>query len=547
MKAPSGLQKHERMHKSKKWEAFVGIIKMVPLYCAFFLFLTMLIASLLVLPLVWPQYVSANDVLQVSSVSTGQSADTSALHYRTTIRSTPNSARYYFTALRSASTSARYYHTACYPSYSSSRYYRNSDGIWRRNCNTFSYARSRMSNHDVSPLIYNSFADPLLFSKYLTTIHSRRLNTRSAPQTGSFSLANVISNPEAEYRSETGVSQALLLFTGDIMCLRGQQYDASTKKGYNFWPSYRSVAKIFNEADFVCGNLETLLSPSNPLTKDRKITESGTPLCNGPEELLRTLKRAGYDMLVTANNHCCDYGTSGIIETKTNLDKYLFANAGTSYPPESGQTGSRFRIFDVNGFKIAVLSYTHLINQRSLLSSDELDTMVNCYDLDMVRKDISDAKAAGAEYTVVYCHWGIENTEKLTEYEIKDSENIAEAGADLIIGSHPHCLQSCRYIETADGRSVLCMYSMGNFCSSMAREINNDTIILRANLERDQSGKIISAFSYIPCHVSSYRSGSFVVIPIDRELNCGVTGHGLKEAGERIAVIMNGIIDEYTP
>ena len=188
------------------------------------------------------------------------------------------------------------------------------------------------------------------------------------------------------------------------MCLRGQQYDASENKGFDFWPSYRFVAGIFKNADFVCGNLETLLSPSNPLTKDRKTDDNGTPLCNGPEELLRALRKAGYDMLVTANNHCCDYGTVGIEETKKALDRYLFANAGISYPQpspvsstddndptttdnhpneadnqpttaenhpntadnhpttaENGQGRNPFCIFEVNGIRIAVLSYTHFV------------------------------------------------------------------------------------------------------------------------------------------------------------------------------------------
>ena len=424
----------------------------------------------------------------------------------------------------------------------SPRYHKCSDGIWRRPSDGINYVRSRIHSADLRPFIERSFGDPLYFlqSFYLPK-HFRVSRNESFRKNKSDNTVQTLQSPN---------TSALCYFTGDIMCLRGQQYDASRKTGFDFWPSYRLVADFFNNADFVCGNLESLLSPSNPLTKDRKTDDDGTPLCNGPEELLRALKKAGFDMLVTANNHCCDYGAQGIIETKTNLDKYLFANTGTSYSPDSDQyssasAGSRFCIFDVNGIKIAVLAYTHLVNQRSLMSAEELDTMVSCYDPDKVRNDISDAKAAGAEFIVVYCHWGIENTEELTNYEIKDSEYIAESGADLIIGSHPHCLQSCRFIETSDARSVFCIYSMGNFCSSMARDINNDTIILRTELERDQSGLIRVSVSYIPCHVTSYRSRSFVVVPIDPELNGGIKNGDLRDAGERIRSIMNDVIQEY--
>ncbi len=343
-------------------------------------------------------------------------------------------------------------------------------------------------------------------------------------------------------------SAAVCCFTGDIMCLRGQQYDASVKNGYNFWPSYRLVSNIFHEADFVCGNLETLLSPSNPLTKDRKTDDNGTPLCNGPVALLRALKKAGFDMFVTANNHCCDYGIEGIFETKENLDRYHFANTGTSYPSEQSGTNEDYCIFEVNGINIAVLSYTHLINRRADLSSEELTSMVNRYDPETVCRDIAGAKAAGAEFVVVYSHWGIENTEDLTEYQIKDSEDIAEAGADLIIGSHPHCLQSGRFIETSDARRVFCIYSMGNFCSSMERiPGNNDTIILRLELTREPGGSIASECSYIPCRVMSYHSRSFVVVPVDPGLNGGFSDTRLKEADERITALIASTINGTLP
>ncbi|MBQ3912871.1 MAG: CapA family protein [Lachnospiraceae bacterium] len=333
------------------------------------------------------------------------------------------------------------------------------------------------------------------------------------------------------------------------MCLRGQQYDAKTKKGYNFLPSYRFVSRIFNNADLVCGNLETLVSPSNPLTKDRKTDDNGTPVCNAPSGLLCALKKAGFDMLLTAHNHCCDYGADGIIETKENLDRYHFANAGTAYPGEQAGTGGNYCIFEVNGINIAILTYTHLINQRSLMSHEELDTMVNRYDSERVGRDIADARAAGAEFVVVYCHWGIENTEELTEYQIRDAEKTAEAGADLIIGSHPHCLQPGRFIETSDGRTVFCIYSMGNFCSSMERDINNDTIILRLELARAADGSVTSALSYIPCRVTHYRSHSFVVVPTDSELNGGISDRRLREADERIGEVLEktegGMLPRY--
>jgi len=355
---------------------------------------------------------------------------------------------------------------------------------------------------------------------------------------------------EKKNTEQTSKTTAVCMFTGDLMCLKGQQYDSQTKDGYNFYPSYKYVAPIFKSADFVCGNLETLLSESNPITKN-KVTENGQPQCNGPVDYLNALKKAGFDMLVTANNHTCDWGPKGIKETKTHLDEYGFANVGTHYNKKNAKkAGERFSIFDVNGIKVAVLSYSHIMNQRGKMSSSEMKTMVHLFDRNTVKKDIKDAKKSGAEFVAVYLHFGIENTESLNSAQLEDTKFVAEAGADLILGSHPHCLQKCTYIKTSDKRKVLCMYSMGNFCSSMARVINNDTLILRVEITKTTGKNKVkvqmSDASYIPCRVMPKDGRSFVVMPTLKELNGGYSSGTLTDAAKRIGKIMNGVIPEYS-
>ena len=343
------------------------------------------------------------------------------------------------------------------------------------------------------------------------------------------------------------VKTAECMFTGDLMCLKGQQFAAGVKSSYDFWPSYKYVAKVFEKADFVCGNLETLLSESNPITKNQVNAKNGQPQCNGPRIYLDAIREAGFDMLVTANNHTCDWGAVGITETKKHLEEYGFANTGTHYydTPADGPE-DRFVIFDVNGINIAILSYTHIINQRGYLTADQMEKMVHTFDRDKAKEDIKAAKDKGADFVVVYCHWGIENTETLNSAQLNDSKFLAESGADLIIGSHPHCLQKCEYLDTKDGRKVLCMYSMGNFCSSMVRDINNDTIILKVTIEKraEQTGSTTSMTdaSYIPCHVMSKDNHSFVVVPVSEILNGGYTSTVLDSAKKRIDKIMNGVI-----
>ena len=400
------------------------------------------------------------------------------------------------------------------------------DGIWRRTNLSF------LSE-------YTSYIKKMsLYSPQMV-----RLNTGDVRLSDGISFTTGYNPFSAAMQKK--VKTAECMFTGDLMCLKGQQFAAQVKSSYDFWPSYKYVAKVFEKADFVCGNLESLLSESNPITKNQVNAKNGQPQCNGPKIYLDALREAGFDMLVTANNHTCDWGAVGITETKKHLEEYGFANTGTHYY-DSKEPEDRFVIFDVNGINIAILSYTHIINQRGYLTAKEMEKMVHTFDRDKAKEDIAAAKAKGADFVVVYCHWGIENTETLNSAQLNDSKFLADEGADLIIGSHPHCLQRCEYLETKDGRKVLCMYSMGNFCSSMVRDINNDTIILKVTIEKtmDKESTVtaMTDASYIPCHVMNKDSHSFVVVPTSSKLNGGFTSNVLTSAKQRIDKIMNGVI-----
>ena len=429
------------------------------------------------------------------------------------------------------------------------RYVQYSDGIWRRPALKFSIISPVMYKENIKQFIRTRFASPLLFPDYSECVTRLALVKYLSSEEIITGCVTAYTDPSHK-SSQTLLrcndpARAVCMFTGDIMCLRGQQYDAETKDGFNFWPAYSIVGRIFKTADLVCGNLETLVSSSNPTTMEQKLQENGQPQCNGPVEILYALKKAGFDAFVTANNHTCDWGPVGITETKQELDRIGFANVGTHTDTDSG----RFCIFDVNGIKIALLAYTQYMNQRtSMMEPDELTRMVHMHKMADIERDILDAREAGAEFVVVYCHWGTENTEELTKQQLDAPVDIAEAGADLILGSHPHCLQSCRYIETGDGRTVLCMHSLGNFCSSMERvDANKDTIILRIELEKTGTGVSVASASYIPCRMMPYGKSSFTVVPTDQSLNGGYTSSVLSDTRERIQKILGDTLPEYTP
>ncbi len=310
-------------------------------------------------------------------------------------------------------------------------------------------------------------------------------------------------------------STAVLMFTGDLMCLGGQQNAAKKGKSFDFTPSFTYVKRILNSADLVVGNLETLISPSNPYTYQQK-DKNGSPQCNAMASYLEALVDAGFDAVVTANNHSLDHEEKGVTETIQNLDAVNLAHTGT-YVKDSKQP---ILLLEVGGIKIALLSYTELLNARDCLPKSQVEQLVSCYSKEKVVKDVKAAKESGAEYIVAYNHWGSENTHNVTKQQRTHAMEMAEAGVDLILGSHPHCLQEAEYLTTKSGKSVLCVYSLGNFVSSMTREMNNDTIILEVVLHKYEEVVYTGTVGYYPLFVGPVTSvGRQVIVPMRKELN----------------------------
>ncbi len=331
---------------------------------------------------------------------------------------------------------------------------------------------------------------------------------------------------------------ATLMFVGDLMCLSSQQRGAKQQaggSGYDFSPSFAYVREVFNNADCVIGNLETSLSHSWPYaTEQRNI--GGMPNCNGPKQYLGALKFAGFDALVLANNHCCDAGVQGIIETTQAVEEYGFPYTGLFREKDA----QRFVILDVKGIKVGLLSYAEFYNSKDKAVREAgCEYMINTYSKERIAEDIAAARAAGAELIVAYNHWGAEHTHQPTPKVVTHAQEMADAGVDIIIGSHSHAVQPVVWLTAADGRQVLCAYSMGNFVSSMGRSTANDTFIAEIGIVREGGSVRVESEKYHPCRVFPQLEGYwYVVVPTNVTLVRSIIPQ-LKAAEERITAIVN--------
>jgi|GEM_PF-362205 len=321
-----------------------------------------------------------------------------------------------------------------------------------------------------------------------------------------FAAVPAASAPAAldETQPDSGPQSIKISAVGDLMCLYAQLSAARENGVYGFDYCYNEVKSRITGADIAIGNLETLIAKGHPYTA-RHYT--GNPKINGPETFLSAAAGCGFDVLVNANNHIFDYKYDGINKTLQKVEEYGFLHTGAYAQGEERKQ----LVIDVKGIKIAVLAYADHINNRPRNVEG-----VNVYKESLVKSDIAEAKSAGAEFIIVYIHWGKERTHRVTSAQKKAAKAIAEAGADIILGSHPHCTQGTALINTDHG-PVPVFYSLGNFLSSMGATICKDSIIVNMTLEKDgQTGETkLSSLTYTPTFCTAFSGRRFVILPAD--------------------------------
>ena len=324
--------------------------------------------------------------------------------------------------------------------------------------------------------------------------------------------------PLSEVFPDSSASEITLMFTGDLMCQPSQQTAAFNGKTYNFAPTFKYVKNIFDNADFVVGNLETLISKSLPLSKDMQRLQS-KPFLNGPEAYLDALEYAGFDAFIMANNHGCDGGELGITETLDALDEREIPHTGLF----RNSTEKRYLILEQNGIKVGILSYATYFNKKEkFISEGKRESMINRTTQAKINADVKALKAEGADFIIAYNHCGTEYSQEPAARQETYGIMFAIAGVNYIIGSHPHVLQPFDLIRYNDLK-VPYIYSMGNFASSMIDPITKETIVLSLTLKKTESGEVVIADQeYYPCYIlDEYEGNPFVIMPEDERYNDG--------------------------
>lgn len=299
---------------------------------------------------------------------------------------------------------------------------------------------------------------------------------------------------------------------GDLMCETFCQQACHFGDSYFFKDCFSIVRNVLKDADFVVGNLETTISENHPYMGISSKLNGGYN-CNSPVEFLDALKYAGFNVLVAANNHNLDAQRQGHFDTIRHLEEFKFDYTGIF----KDEKQPRFLIKEKNGIKIGFLSYYTLHNKITHdFSSEDIDIFFNKYSVQKVKEDVAILKKEkDVDFIIAYIHWGIERVHTITEFQKKTAREMAFAGVDYIVGSHPHALQPYDEI-IMDEKIVPVIYSLGNFLSSSKLgQCTRDTIILQLEIQKQNDRCLLIRNEYIPCQIFDWFEGrNYPILPL---------------------------------
>ncbi len=236
---------------------------------------------------------------------------------------------------------------------------------------------------------------------------------------------------------------------------------------YDYTFLFENISEFLAAADIKVTNQETIFAGN-------ELGFSGFPKFNSPTQVGDAIANAGFNVVLHATNHAADQGLAGIEYCASFWEQY----------PEVLMTGisgdatdSRISYLTIEDITFAILNYTYgpnmeilpfnLMGHLNMLCDYDANTgRISFTTLNpQVTEDILEAKE-NADVVVVFPHWGTEYQSTPSMYQRKFAEEMTEAGADLIIGAHPHVPQPIEWVTAENGNRALCYYSLGNYVST---------------------------------------------------------------------------------
>ena len=294
-----------------------------------------------------------------------------------------------------------------------------------------------------------------------------------------------------------------LLIAGDLMQHMPQIKSAKQSDGsYNYGECFAGIKAEVERADVAIANFETTLA-GQPY--------SGYPQFSAPDDFLSAVQSAGFDIMLTANNHCVDTRRKGLERTLTMMDSLGMAHLGTYRTLDERERTYPYLI-EKNGLRIVLLNFTYDTNGIPVPQPCH----VNLMDTLEIAADLDKARQMKPDLIIALPHWGIEYQTLPSKEQREMAAWLLSHGVDHIIGGHPHVAQPLELRN--DGRNLVA-WSMGNLVSNQSKPNTYGGYMVRLDITKSGLQTTLSDCYYTLYWVSrppdnGYRH-TYRILPID--------------------------------
>lgn len=255
------------------------------------------------------------------------------------------------------------------------------------------------------------------------------------------------SEEETSGEERRALAEIVMLFAGDVY-LSNHVLNAYDQAG--------GIGGVLDEGI----RAETLAADIFMVNQEFPFTERGTAAADKqftfrvPESRMHLMQEMGVDIVTLANNHILDFGAVGLLDSCEALDRagILYVGGGEDF-----NRASALKTIVIGDKTIGFLGTSRVYMDASWAAGDSHPGVFSTYDTTLPLKAIKEARDQ-CDYLVVYVHWGVEREETPKDYQKTMGRAYIDAGADLVVGSHPHVLQP---MEEYNGKTIV--YSLGNF------------------------------------------------------------------------------------
>lgn len=346
-------------------------------------------------------------------------------------------------------------------------------------------------------------------------------------------------------------STATIGSVGDILMHGDVIKSGKVDGGYNYDNIFSHFTSYIQDLDYAIANMEGTLC-----SDDNGYSYGGYPNFNAPDAIAEALKNAGFDMLLTANNHSYDTRSVGFHRTQEVIANLGLAHTGTVSSVED----DNYIVAEVNGIRIGMICYTYNTGVNGTTGTTSLNTipvsaedepLINSFDytdLDSfyakLGGELEEMELAGAEATVLFIHWGDEYKLQPNATQKAMAQKLCDMGIDVIFGGHSHVVEPMELLQSTvdENHKTVCLYSLGNSVSNqrlgLISSINTahteDGLLMSVTFAKYSDGTVlVEAVELLPTWVNMHYTDTakiYPILPLDENVADWQTAFGLTDS-----------------